>query len=98
MRGFRFGAWGCVDLVRPNDAGGLYVCGWAASLDDATIEAVDVTVDGRTQACRTGLAPQDFETAVIGTWLGVAHGVDALLARDRDFSLFAELRTRDPLA
>lgn len=30
--------------------------------------------------------------------LCVAHGVDALLARDRDFSLFAELRTRDPLA
>jgi len=30
--------------------------------------------------------------------LCVAHGVDALLSRDRDFSLFAELRTRDPLA
>ena len=26
----------------------------------------------------------------------VAHGVEALLTRDRDFSLFAELRTRDP--
>ncbi len=31
------------------------------------------------QACRTGLAPQDFETAVIGTWLGVAHGVDEVV-------------------
>ncbi|HET7292317.1 MAG TPA: TA system VapC family ribonuclease toxin [Vicinamibacteria bacterium] len=30
--------------------------------------------------------------------LCVAHGVEALLTRDRDFSLFAELRTRDPLA
>lgn len=29
--------------------------------------------------------------------LCVAHGVEALLTRDRDFSLFAELRTRDPL-
>ena len=27
----------------------------------------------------------------------VAHGVEALLTRDRDFSLFPELRTRDPL-
>jgi hypothetical protein len=30
--------------------------------------------------------------------LCVAHGVDALLTRDRDFSLFAELETRDPFA
>lgn len=29
--------------------------------------------------------------------LCVAHGVEALLTRDRDFSLFSELRTRDPL-
>ncbi len=28
----------------------------------------------------------------------VAHGVDTLLTRDRDFSLFSELDTRDPLA
>ena len=28
--------------------------------------------------------------------LCVAHGVEALLTRDRDFSLFPELRTRDP--
>ena len=26
-----------------------------------------------------------------------AHGVDALLTRDRDFSLFPEIRTRDPI-
>jgi toxin-antitoxin system PIN domain toxin len=30
--------------------------------------------------------------------LCVAHGVESLLTRDRDFGLFAELRTRDPLA
>jgi predicted nucleic acid-binding protein len=30
--------------------------------------------------------------------LCVAHGVEALLTGDRDYSLFAELRTRDPLA
>lgn len=28
----------------------------------------------------------------------IAHGVDELLTRDRDFSLFPELRTRDPLS
>ena len=27
----------------------------------------------------------------------VAHGAEALLTRDRDFALFPELRTRDPL-
>ena len=30
--------------------------------------------------------------------LCVAHGVEALLTRDRDFSLFPELSTRDPFA
>jgi toxin-antitoxin system PIN domain toxin len=30
--------------------------------------------------------------------LCLAHGVEALLTRDRDFSLFRELRTRDPFA
>jgi uncharacterized protein len=30
--------------------------------------------------------------------LCVAHGVEALLTRDRDFSLFEELRTRDPFS
>jgi toxin-antitoxin system PIN domain toxin len=29
--------------------------------------------------------------------LCIAHGVDALLSRDRDFSLFAELSTSNPL-
>ena len=28
----------------------------------------------------------------------VAHGAEVLLTRDRDFSLFPELRTRDPIA
>jgi uncharacterized protein len=30
--------------------------------------------------------------------LCVAHGVEALLTRDRDFALFTELETRDPFA
>ena len=28
----------------------------------------------------------------------IAHGADALFTRDRDFALFPELRTRDPIA
>ena len=28
----------------------------------------------------------------------VAHGVEALLTRDRDFMLFPELKTRDPIS
>ena len=28
----------------------------------------------------------------------VAHGVEALLTRDRDFSMFPQLTTRDPLS
>lgn len=28
----------------------------------------------------------------------VAHGVEALLTRDRDFSMFPQVPTRDPLA
>lgn len=28
----------------------------------------------------------------------VAHGVEAIFTKDRDFSLFPELRTRDPIA
>ena len=28
----------------------------------------------------------------------IAHGVEELLTRDRDFSLFPELRTRNPIA
>ena len=28
----------------------------------------------------------------------VAHGVDELLSRDRDFALFPELKTRSPFA
>ena len=42
---FRLGLWGCVDLVRQNAAGGLYICGWATSLDDYVVEAVDIVID-----------------------------------------------------
>ena len=34
----------------------------------------------------------------VDTNLLVRHGVETLFTRDRDFSLFPELRTRDPLA
>ena len=42
----------------------------------------------------TGALVHDARVAAIC----VAHGVEALLTRDRDFTIFAELRTRDPFA
>jgi hypothetical protein len=39
-----------------------------------------------------------FSPEVARRLLCVSHGVEALLTRDRDFSLFEELRTPNPLA
>jgi SAM-dependent methyltransferase len=59
VRDFRIGPWGCVDLVRVNDGASVYVCGWAASLDDGIVDAVEVTVDGSSHTCRTGVSRED---------------------------------------
>jgi SAM-dependent methyltransferase len=59
LAAFRLGPWGCVDIVRVNDDGNLFVCGWAASLDDGAIEAVDLAIDGSSHACRTGISRED---------------------------------------
>ena len=42
----------------------------------------------------TGRIVHDAQIAAIC----VAHGVEALLTRDRDFSMFPQLPTRDPLS
>ncbi len=41
----------------------------------------------------TGGAVHDARIATIF----VAHGVEALLTRDRDFSIFGEMHTREPI-
>lgn len=59
LAGFRKGPWGCVDECRVSDCGELYLCGWAASLDDGLIQAIQVTLDGRVHECRTGIPRED---------------------------------------
>jgi SAM-dependent methyltransferase len=65
LAGFRLGPWGCVDLVRANASGGLYVCGWAASLDDGPLDGVELALDGQTACCRTGISREDVR-AILG--------------------------------
>ncbi len=59
LRSFRHGPWGWVDerILRPS--GELYLRGWAASLDDGPLDAVDITIDGQAFRCPTGLPRDD---------------------------------------
>ena len=59
LRSFRHGPWGWVDERALRPSGELYLRGWAASLDDGALEAVDITVDGRQFRCPTGLPRDD---------------------------------------
>ena len=59
LRSFRYGPWGWVDERALRPSGELYLRGWAASLDDGALEAVDITVDGRRFRCPTGLPRDD---------------------------------------
>ena len=59
LRSFRHGPWGWVDERALRPSGELYLRGWAASLDDGALEAVDITVDGRRFRCPTGLPRDD---------------------------------------
>jgi len=59
LTAFRRGTWGCVDVCRIDDTGELWLAGWAASLDDVTLEAVEVSIDGRVQRCTTGILRED---------------------------------------
>ena len=45
--------------------------------------------------CRPGVSGGVIHDARVAA-ICVAHGIDALLTRDRDFSLFPELKTRNP--
>ena len=70
---------------------------WTASPSSRLIGEVDGFMDILSRFARrphvVGGVVHDARIAAIC----VAHGVEALLTRDRDFSLFPELRTRDPL-
>ena len=69
---------------------------WTASpssrLLGETDDFIDVLSDFIQRPRVHGAVVHDARVAAIC----VAHGAEALLTRDRDFSLFPELRTRDP--
>lgn len=56
---FRYGVWGWVDERCLSAAEGLYLRGWAASLDDGPVAFVDVRVGGQVMRCPTGLQRED---------------------------------------
>jgi SAM-dependent methyltransferase len=62
LAGFRRGAWGWLDRRELRD-GRLELEGWAASLDDGAVAAVEVEVDGRVHACATGIERPDVAAA-----------------------------------
>jgi SAM-dependent methyltransferase len=54
LAGFRRGPWGWADERSLSDAGELHLRGWAASIDDGALDAVEITVDGVLHRCPTG--------------------------------------------
>jgi len=62
LAGFRRGPWGWVDIRRIDD-GELYLEGWAASLDDGTVDRVDIEIDGARTKCRPSIARPDVAAA-----------------------------------
>ncbi|WP_242467006.1 class I SAM-dependent methyltransferase [Ectothiorhodospira shaposhnikovii] len=58
LQGFRRGPWGWVD-ERRRDGAGLYLRGWAASLDDGPLDQVEIRIDGTLHACPVADMRQD---------------------------------------
>ena len=59
LSGFRRGPWGWADERTLSDDGELHLRGWAASIDDGALDAVEITVDGVLHRCPTGLPRED---------------------------------------
>lgn len=59
LAAFRRGPWGWADERRVDDDGTLVLRGWAASIDDGVLPAVQVSVDGTERSVPTGLARPD---------------------------------------
>jgi SAM-dependent methyltransferase len=60
---FRRGPWGWVDLRGLSNEGTLDLQGWAASLDDGALNAVEIEVDGTRHVCRTSIERPDVAAA-----------------------------------
>lgn len=56
---FRYGPWGWVQQCQISSNGVLELDGWAASLDDGALDSVDITVNGTTYLCPTGIIRED---------------------------------------
>ena len=63
LAAFRRGPWGWLDRRDLSRSGELRLQGWAASLDDGTVESVEIDIDGRVHRCVTGIARPDVSTA-----------------------------------
>ena len=59
---FRHGPWGWVD-IRRLVAGTLHLEGWAASLDDGTVDRVEIEIDGKMHECSTTISRPDVAAA-----------------------------------
>lgn len=59
LSGFRRGPWGWADERSLSEQGELHLRGWAASIDDGALDAVEITVDDVLHRCPTGLARAD---------------------------------------
>lgn len=92
VRKVRRGPWGWVDIRRLGWDGAIDVQGWAASLDDGTVERVQITLDGTRVDVRTGIARPDVAEALDDPRLahsGWSHQC-ALPARTASVSLQVE--------
>jgi SAM-dependent methyltransferase len=63
LRAFRRGPWGWLDVRQLASDGSLDLQGWAASLDDGAVEAVEIEVDGALHAVRPTIARPDVGAA-----------------------------------
>jgi hypothetical protein len=63
LRTFRRGPWGWVDVRRLSGDGTLDLQGWAASLDDGALEAVEIGIDGVRHVCGTSNERPDVVAA-----------------------------------
>ena len=88
--------WG--DAASPPQQAWRQLSAWAASPSNRLIGETDDFLDIlREFVDRPRIAGGIVHDARIAA-ICVAHGVEALLTRDRDFSMFPQLPTRDPLA
>lgn len=63
LSGIRRGPWGWVDERTITKDRGLYLRGWAASIDDGALKNVNISIDGVQHVCPTGLSRPDVGRA-----------------------------------